>query len=233
MTKTILITGASRGIGLRTAQKLAREGSPFQQIVLVARKSHVFVAVVEDLRASSTVDIVAISVDLSDNKNIEFLFNTLNERDISLDTIINNAGFTKPASINEATLADFETTMQVNVFSPFLIIKYALQHKHPLSSIVNIASTAGINGRSGWLTYSASKAAIINMSEVLREELKPYGINVVCLSPGRCATDLRRQLAPREDPSTIMQPEQVADIIQLMLSDSGRLLMAQNLVVRT
>ena len=74
---------------------------------------------------------------------------------------------------------------------------------------------------------------MINMSEVLREELKPEGIEVTCLSPGRCATDLRKTLAPDEDPSTIMQPEQVAGVIKLMTSDLGKLLHSINLVVRT
>ena len=71
------------------------------------------------------------------------------------------------------------------------------------------------------------------MSEVLRDELKPYGIDVTCLSPGRCATDLRRQLAPDEDPSTIMQPQQVAKVIRMMTESTGTLLNSQNLVVRT
>lgn len=233
MSKTLLITGASKGIGLRTAQCLARKGSPFERIVMVARQSSSFEQAVEELRAQTDLEIIPFIIDLSDNGKVMELFQFLEEKGIQLDTIINNAGFTKPASINEATLADFETTMRVNVFSPFLIVQRALHYNHPLTRIVNLASTAGMNGRSGWLTYSASKAAMINMSEVLRDELKPYGIDVICLSPGRCATDLRRQLAPDEDPSTIMQPEQVADIIQLMLSDTGRLLMAQNLIVRT
>lgn len=130
-------------------------------------------------------------------------------------------------------MLDFETTMQINLYAPFRLIQAALHRQHPLKSIINIASTAGINGRSGWLSYSASKAAMINMSEVLRDELRPYGISVVCLSPGRCATDLRRTLAPDEDPSTIMQPSEVADVVRLMLSNTGRLLLSQNLVVRT
>ena len=71
------------------------------------------------------------------------------------------------------------------------------------------------------------------MSEVLRDELTPFGIKVICLSPGRCATDLRRTLAPDEDPSTIMQPSQVADVIKVMTSPVGDLLQTQNLVVRT
>ena len=97
---------------------------------------------------------------------------------------------------------------------------------------MNIASTAGINGRSGWLTYSASKAAMIAMSQVMKEELAIYGTRVVTISPGRCATALRRTLAPDEDPSTIMQPEDVAGVIELLASDHGRFVDSQNLVVR-
>ena len=98
--------------------------------------------------------------------------------------------------------------------------------------MINVASTAGINGRSGWLTYSASKAALIAMSEVMREELAIFGTRVVCISPGRCATDLRRTLAPDEDPSTIMQPEHVADVMHMLASDVGRYIDSQNIVVR-
>src|SRR5699024_9933521 len=89
-----------------------------------------------------------------------------------------------------------------------------------------------INGRSGWLTYSASKAAVINMSQVMREELAIYGTRVVCLSPGRTATALRKTLAPDEDPSTIMQPGHVAQVINTMSSPVGRFIDSENVVVR-
>jgi 3-oxoacyl-[acyl-carrier protein] reductase len=70
------------------------------------------------------------------------------------------------------------------------------------------------------------------MSEVMKEELAIYGTRVVCISPGRCATDLRRTLAPDEDPTTIMQPEDVARVIAMLASDVGRFVDSQNLVVR-
>jgi 3-oxoacyl-[acyl-carrier protein] reductase len=170
---------------------------------------------------------------LSDPKIVDPIYEEMAAAGIKVDTIVNNAGFTRPASINEATLDDFETTMKVNLFTPFKFIQNAIVQGHPVKRIINIASTAGIGGRSGWITYSASKAAVINMSEALREELAAYEIDVFCLSPGRCATDLRKTLAPLEDPSTIMQPSQVAAIIKLMTSEEGRLIKSQNIVVRT
>lgn len=234
MSGTLLITGASRGIGLETARLLAANPEGFDEIVLVARDTPYFAKAVEDLRAAAPgKSIRAVEADLSDPLVVDSVFDRLDTMGVRLNTLVNNAGFTKPASINETQLEDFELTMRVNLYSPFKLVQLAILRGHPLRQIVNIASTAGINGRSGWLSYSASKAAMIAMSEVLRDELRPYGIDVICLSPGRCATDLRKTLAPNEDPTTIMQPQQVAQVIEMMTSDVGKLLLSQNLVVRT
>lgn len=234
MTRTILITGASRGIGFKTSMELASDGGIFDRLVMVGRPSERFRNAVSAVQASGTdCEILAIEADFADPRSVEKVYDELDQAGWRVNVIVNNAGFTKPATIVDAELADFELTMRVNLFSPFVMVKSALLRKHPLTQVVNIASTAGMNGRSGWLTYSASKAAVINMSEVMRDELQPQGISVICLSPGRTATDLRRTLAPDEDPSTIMQPEQVATIIRMMTSETGAMLNSQNIVVRT
>ncbi|WP_082005792.1 SDR family NAD(P)-dependent oxidoreductase [Halocynthiibacter namhaensis] len=234
MKKTALITGASRGIGRAAAMALACQDTAFDRIVLVARDSKHFEQTLAEVRGvSNSCEIIEIFADFDDPNVATEIFDQLDAQGIGLDTIINNAGFTKPATIVNTDLADFEKTMRVNLYSPFKMVQVALQRDHPLKSIINIASTAGISGRAGWLSYSTSKAAVINMSEVLRDELTPFGIKVICLSPGRCATDLRRTLAPDEDPNTIMQPSQVADVIKVMTSPVGDLLQTQNLVVRT
>lgn len=234
MKKTVLITGASRGIGLSIAKLLASEKSDFECVVMMGRASEKFDQTIENVRKSAVnCEVHAVEADLADVEFIDHVYDKLDALGVRLTAIINNAGYTKPASITETLVADFQFTMQVNLFAPFQLIKMALHRKHPVKQIINIASTAGISGRSGWLSYSASKAAVINMSEVMREELRPQGIDVICLSPGRCATDLRRTLAPEEDPSTIMQPEQVAAVVQLMTSETGRMLHSQNIVVRT
>ncbi|MEX0970329.1 MAG: SDR family oxidoreductase [Paracoccaceae bacterium] len=234
MKKAVLITGASKGIGLETARLLVCKTVDYDCIVMVARPSPHFIKALADVRARSNMcEVMAIEADLSDPRGVDAIYAELEARGITVTTIINNAGFTKPASINEAKLDDFERTLRVNLLTPFRIVQAAVQRNHDLKQVINVASTAGMNGRGGWLTYSASKAAMINMSEVMREDLKPYGVEVVCLSPGRCATDLRKALAPDEDPSTIMQPGQVASIIQFMTTETGRLLNSQNMVVRT
>lgn len=233
MKKSVLVTGASRGIGLEICKRLIKK-EKISSLIMVARPSREFNKVVKDIKLKAgNCKVVGISADLSNPEEALKIYNKLDDKGIKLTGIINNAGFTKPALIGDTTLKDFEHTFNVNLFAPFRLIQEALARNYPLTHIINIASTAGINGRSGWLSYSTSKAAMINMSQVLSEELSKDGIQVVCLSPGRCATDLRKTLVPDEDPKTIMQPEQVASIVDLMLSNKGSLISSENIVVRT
>jgi 3-oxoacyl-[acyl-carrier protein] reductase len=233
MSETIMITGASRGIGAEICRKLAK-AKQANRIVALARESSQFDAFVVSFRADfPEVTIDPYFVDIEDVQQVRRVLEDLGRRGINVSSLVNNAGYTNPKSINEIDLEDFTKTLRINLLAPFQIIQYLTKSNPPLKLVVNIASTAGINGRPGWLTYSASKAAMINMTDVLRQELKVYGTRVVCISPGRCATDLRRILAPEEDPSTIMQPSDVAEIVSTLMSNVGHLIDSQNLVVRT
>ncbi|PWH06479.1 short-chain dehydrogenase [Brachybacterium endophyticum] len=234
MTKTALVTGASRGIGLETVHRFIHNSEDITTVVMFARKSDDFDEAVEELRSSSPVGrkIITRYVDVGDRDSLIENLESVHEEVGNIDILVNNAGYTNPIPLQQAEIEDFEKTMNVNVYAPFLIVKTLLNKGNVFKLIVNIASTAGINGRSGWLTYSASKAAVINMSQVMREELAIYGTRVVCLSPGRTATALRRTLAPDEDPDTIMQPEHVARVIETFASPVGRFIDSENIVVR-
>ena len=111
------------------------------------------------------------------------------------------------------------------------VIKY-MKNNEKGGKILNVGSTAGITPRPGWISYASSKAAIISASSTLTAELEEYKIKVYCVSPGRCATALRRKLAPDEDPSTIMQPEEVSKIICSLISTDENCLDGQNIVIR-
>ncbi|GAA1792273.1 SDR family oxidoreductase [Luedemannella flava] len=234
MPKSVLITGASRGIGMRTAEKFLRSDDGVTDVVLVARESADFTRTVESLRADNPLNkrIHTFEVDLGDRALAVGMVKDVLHHVGRVDILINNAGFTAPMSIQQIAFSDFETTIAVNLYAPFTIVQELLRGGNTFQTVINVASTAGINGRSGWLTYSSSKAALIAMSEVMREELAIFGTRVICISPGRCATDLRKTLAPDEDPTTIMQPEHVAEVMHMLASDVGRYIDSQNLVVR-
>jgi len=234
MSKSILITGASKGIGLATAERFFQADNDITDFVLLARASDEFTVAEAEMRENNPhgKTLTCYQIDLFDRDAIAALLPQIMERHGKIDVLVNNAGFTAPAPVHEIDFVDFERTIGVNLYAPFLVIQHLLHLGNTFEFIVNIASTAGITGRSGWLTYSSSKAALIAMSQVLREELAIYGTRVVTISPGRCATALRRKLAPDEDPSTIMQPEDVAAAIEMLHSDVGRFVDSENLVVR-
>ncbi|WP_084128237.1 SDR family oxidoreductase [Demequina sp. NBRC 110055] len=234
MSKTALVTGASKGIGLETVRRLAASDLDITTIVLMARASQAYdenFAALED-EVPAHVTLVRETVDVGDRPALIDAVARVYGEVGNIDFLINNAGYTNPVPIHQVDFADFERTIAVNVYGPFTLVQELLHLGNRFEVIVNIASTAGIGGRSGWLTYSASKAAVINMSEVMRDELKIFGTRVVCLSPGRTATDLRKVLAPDEDPTTIMQPQHVAQVIETMLGPTGQYVDQQNVIVR-
>ncbi|MBZ0333222.1 SDR family NAD(P)-dependent oxidoreductase [Marinobacter sp. AL4B] len=234
MSKSVLITGASRGIGLETAKKFLFPDNDYSTIVLFARKSDDFVSAVQWLEEHNAhgKSIVVREVDVGEREALRTAIVSVYQEVGNVDLLVNNAGYTNPVPLQQVDFEDFERTIAVNLYAPFTLVQELLHLGNKFDCIVNIASTAGINGRSGWLTYSASKAAVINMSSVMREELEIYGTRVICISPGRTATALRRVLAPEEDPSTIMQPGHVAEVIEMLSSPVGRFVDSENLVIR-
>jgi 3-oxoacyl-[acyl-carrier protein] reductase len=234
MSKSILVTGASKGIGLRTVREFYYADNGVTDFVLLSRESDEFRVALKELAANNPYHktVTPYYIDLAERERLVTMMGDIVKAHGKINILINNAGYTAPMSIQQISFDDFERTIGVNLYAPFTIVQSLLHNGNTFDLVVNIASTAGINGRSGWLTYSASKAAVISMSEVMKEELAIYGTRVVCISPGRCATDLRRTLAPTEDPSTIMQPEHVAKVIAMLASDVGRFVDSQNLVVR-
>lgn len=235
MPRKLLVTGASKGIGLEIVRTFLRdEDNDVDSIVLVARASKTFSDNVEELRSDNPhgKSVSAYSVDLADRPAVVRAMSQIHGDHGNIHLLVNNAGYTKPTPLQQVEFADFERTMAVNLYAPFTVVQELLHRGNTFELVVNIASTAGLSGRPGWLTYSASKAALINMSEVMREELAIYGTRVACISPGRTATDLRKVLAPDEDPATIMQPEDVAAVVKMLASPVGRFVDSANLVVR-
>ena len=228
-----IITGAGAGIGKATAIALSKQ-SFFDGYAILGRNTQALDATVaEMLSNNSKLSIKTYLIDLDNPDEIPSIIDNVYNDFGSIDCLLNIAGYTDPQSLLLTTLDGFRKTYNVNVFSPFMLIRESVKYmKKNGGKILNVASTAGMTPRPGWLSYASSKAALISMSQTLTEELAEYNIKMYCVSPGRCATDLRKKLAPDEDPSTIMQPCEVAEVIERLIDPAEKCLDGQNIVIR-
>ena len=229
--KTCVITGTGAGIGQEVAVLLSH-AKEYNNIAMLGRNIEAMRAT-EKLMDKLGMDISIWNIDFQYPEEIPSIIEAVYEKYGSIDCLLNIAGYTDPQSLLQTTLDNMEMTYKINVFSPFILMRESVRYmKKNGGKILNVASTAGMTPRPGWLSYSSSKASVISMSQTLTDELSEYGIKVYCVSPGRCATKLRKRLAPNEDPRTIMQPIEVAEVICDLISDEECCLDGQNIIIR-
>jgi 3-oxoacyl-[acyl-carrier protein] reductase len=230
MGKVAVITGASQGIGRATAIRLGREPQ-VSGLALIARDAGKLAATRDAIAGGTDVEIYPY--DLADLDGIPDLVRSIARRFGSIEILCNIAGYADPKALLDTTTENVVRTYTVNVLAMIVLIREAVRAmRHHPAKILNVASTAATTSRPGWLAYASSKAAVVSLSATLSDELAGSGVKVYTISPGRCATDLRRILAPEEDMTTIMQPEEVADVIAKLLDDAETTLDGQNIIVR-
>lgn len=201
-----IVTGSERGIGKEIARELCRRGHYYYGF-------------------SRFNDI-----DVSDYATVRQAFEEL--EDDPPEALINNAGIVEMGSVLELTPERWRRQFATNLDGVFYCTReYTRIAKERGGKIINIASTAGLGPRPGRSAYSASKAAVINFSLSMSEELRPYGIRVYCVAPGACATDMRRKIAPDDDFESMMKPEELARLI-VDLVEGGEMLDGQIIQVR-
>jgi short-subunit dehydrogenase len=232
MGKTVVITGASQGIGRAAAIRMCREPD-VSTVVLIARSAEGLEHTAAAMETRPDQSVRCIPYDLADLDGIPNLVKDIHDACGSLDILLNIAGYAEPKSLLDTTSDNLVNTFTINVFAMLVLTREFVRYTQGRpAKILNIASTAGITSRPGWVAYAASKAAVVSLSATLADELAGTGVKVYSISPGRTATELRRILAPDEDPSKIMQPSAVADVIATLMRDDERTLDGQNIIVR-
>lgn len=188
MHKTALITGATTGIGLELTKLLAADG---YALVLVARSEQRLSEIAADLKAKFNVSVKVIAKDLAVTGNAKDLARQLQEEDISVHTLVNNAGFGISGTFTEIDLQRELEMIQLNVISLVILTKLFASEmvKRGEGRILNVASTAAFQPGPFMLSYYATKAFVLSFSEGLAEELKESGVTVTALCPG--PTDTR------------------------------------------
>ena len=191
---TILITGTSRGIGFDTVKLLSQNAD--NKVIAVSRKTD---SLQEFIEKTNKKNIQLLPLDLTNFDEV-YLYSALSEIQ-SVDILINNAGILINKPFLELTDADWKQQFEVNVFGLARLVKAILPKLKAQQGahILNISSMGGVQGSSkfpGLSAYSASKAAVINMTECLAEELKEDHIKVNCLALGAVQTEMLAEAFP-------------------------------------
>lgn len=211
MAKICLITGASKGIGRSTALVLAREG---YNLILCSRNLSTLEELHSEISALNPECIVHLyALDLSDREQLQTLTDSLDEKAIHTDILINNLGIYQPAKLLEEPDENFLEMMQVNAFVPYFLSK-ALGRKmaeRKAGHIFSIGSVAGKSAVAGAGSYSVSKFALYGLMLNLREELRASGVHVTVLMPG--ATLTASWEGTKIDTERFIQPEDIAETI--------------------
>jgi NAD(P)-dependent dehydrogenase (short-subunit alcohol dehydrogenase family) len=228
-----IVTGAGSGIGRAAALNLAGAGA---MPVLVGRTTGKLEAVAAEIAAQGRSSDVE-QADVTDYEAMRRLAASVLKKHGQIDVIINNAGFTsRNRYLLDTTDQEAEDVVRVNLLGPFFLIQAALPSmlKRGTGTIVNVSSRAGLDPvLLGGAMYSASKAAIINLTKYMNVELKNTGIRACNVIPGETDTPVlkTRLVPPAPDQLTkILQPEDVADAILLAVTSPKRVLIEEVIV---
>lgn len=187
--KHTLVTGGTRGIGLAVCKKFAQEGYD-----VTALYSHDEESACRAREAMPSVRF--LRADVSNEADVKAVFSSLS----ALDVLVNNAGISHFAQVQDISFSDWENIMSVNAGGVFLCCKYAVKKllERGEGAIVNISSVWGETGASCESAYSASKGAVIAFTKALAKELAPSRITVNCVAPGIIDTQMNARLTQEE-----------------------------------
>ena len=221
--KTVIITGASRGIGLATATLFAVE--KYNIVICSRNKIELEQAKISVIKKTGNHNVLAISGDITQAEFVKTLFSQAYQMFKSIDVCVNNAGCLIVKPFAETTFNDWRYTMETNVTATFLCCKEAFHYmRDPVNNsvIINVSSLSGIRGVEkfpGMAAYIASKHAVIGLTESLAVEGKPFNINVNCIAPGAVNTKIFHECFA--DQQTTTQPEEIANIIKFLASENA------------
>ncbi len=244
--KIAIVTGAGSGIGHAAAALFAREGASVLVADLLEARAN---SVTAEIQKSGGVAEVFVG-DVSSEKDAEQMAARAVQLWNRIDILVNNAASFHHKITEEATREDWEKVLSVNVMGTSFCTRYAVptMKRQKGGAIVNLSSINGLVAMpTGWMTYSASKAAIVNMSKSMAMDLAPFNIRVNCVCPGvintpALADALSTRGVTREEAERIDlghrgmikrfgEPHEVANVILMAASDDASYMTGSVLVV--
>ncbi|AUC85353.1 3-ketoacyl-ACP reductase [Polaribacter sp. ALD11] len=211
--KKAIITGGGRGLGKATAIAFAKEGI---DVAITGRNETVLKETVTELKKIGVNAMYAV-FDVGNYDEVKASIKNIINEFGTIDILVNNAGIAAFGSFNEMKVNKWEQIIQTNVMGMYYVTKEVLPHliENNVGDIINVASTAGLNGNANTSAYSASKFAVIGMSESLMKEVRKNNIRVCTLTPSTIASDMSIELgiANKDSEDSVLQPEDFAELI--------------------
>ena len=232
MNKIVLVTGASRGIGLEVAKLFSKEG---YKVIGTSRGDFNLGDLIGDSSAMS------VQLDLMSKESINDLFEVLKSKDMLPSVLINNAGITKDQLFLRMKDKDWDEVIETNLNGLFRVTKAFIKPmvKNKFGRVINISSVAGLMGNSGQVNYSSSKSAMVGFSRSLAKELGSRNITSNVVAPGFIETDMTTFLNDDEKAEVSKNipmkrfgtVEDVAKCIVFLASDEANYITGQTISV--
>lgn len=234
MNKTVLITGASRGIGAEAARIFAQ--NDYNVVVNYHASEQKAIELCRSLLANG-YSATPIKADVSNRAEVDRMIDTVNDKFGKIDVLINNAGVAKQSLFTDISQAEWDRMVAVNLTGTFNCCQAVLPDmisRHE-GSIINVSSIWGICGASCEVHYSATKAAIIGLTKALAKEVGPSNIRVNCVAPGVIETDMNSNLS-LEDLQALMEEtplgrvgttNDIAELLLFLSSDKASFITGQ------
>ena len=225
--KTAVITGCNRGIGKAMLDVFARNGAEIW--ACVRKPDDSFTGYIEVLAKETGVTISPVYFDFADVEQVKEGVKTIRSSKQSVDIFVNNAGIVYTALFQMTPIDKMKEVFDINFFSQMLLTQSIsrIMARQKSGSIVNLSSSAAIEGNEGRTAYAASKAAMITSTKVLARELSAYNIRVNAIAPGLTQTDMMVESTPEDALESTLQriclkrvgePEEIANVALFLSS---------------
>jgi NAD(P)-dependent dehydrogenase (short-subunit alcohol dehydrogenase family) len=218
--RVAIVTGAAGNLGRATAAALRAAGA--KTVLVDASREHLLQAYPGPQDPDR---LLHGGIDLTDEQGAQSIATAAVERFGRIDVLVNTVGgFRGGKAVHEEELATWDLMMAINVRTTLLACRAVLPdfHDHGSGAIVNIAAGAALSSPAGLAAYSASKSAVIRLTEALAAEGKAKGVRVNAVLPGTIDTPQNRAAMPNADTSKWVAPEAIADVIVFLASDAAR-----------
>lgn len=236
--KIALVTGGSRGIGRAICEKLALDG---MDIVFNYQSGKDAALETEELCKAKGARVLSVQADISKPEDCERLVKEAHAFGGRIDVLVNNAGITRDNLLMKMSDEDMEAVIDVNLKGTFYMLREVsrIMLKQRAGHIINMSSVVGVMGNAGQVNYAASKAGVIGMTKSLARELAARKITVNAVAPGMIETAMTDVLGEKVREAILAgipfremgRPEDVANLVAFLASDSSRYITGQVICV--